>query len=679
MNKSLKRAFSTVIAAAMVTCFPLLSTNSQAENSDKSTDKVAVEITSESNTSAISKGDIPECMAFEAAEISKFTARLYEKEATLDTVLFANKDGSETIYIFDENVKYINENGEVMDKTNKLYSQIDARSLSSDYSYVNKDNDINTFFPKSLMTEVGVSVETQGQNIEMYPISDVVSKVTADNDLYGVYYDDVFGEFTGIHYKPSFSGYKEEIILEKNVGNKFGFVLETGNLIPILENGVIYIRDTNGANFGIISPTYVYDSFTGDLSLDDERHFTYDNEFKLTRISDGKYELIVVVDEEFLNNSATVYPVIVDPSVTISSTGSGSGKSILDTPIYTGSGAVGSAGSNVLAVIGYVDSSYKSGRLLMSFPGLMTKDFMNNPNYVIKSAELHMSEVSGRSANAKIGAYLYNGSSSWSESSLYSSSLWNGAYKRYGVEQLLDSCSFSYPNATKGTFDVTDAVKLWQSNPHYRSNGIILKNETNENNSTYAKAFYTTEGDTKPSLSVTYSNRSYTSTAMNDYGLPTKKVTIRLRDSAQDSTWRPIIDSACRSWNNSRAATSISTTTENNGNVVYWTEIYIKSRSEEGYLGLANAHIMGGQYLGASIYIYSDAITEAAERDKSSGSSYNLRNYRQSVVAHEIAHLFWLDDEPNTSKDYSLMDYGIDHNLIYTPQMFDIYHMLTKY
>lgn len=121
--------------------------------------------------------------------------------------------------------------------------------------------------------------------------------------------------------------------------------------MPVLEDGVIYIRDENGADFGLISPTYVYDSFTGDPSLDESRHFTYNNKFELTRISDGKYELIVIVDEEFLNNPATVYPVIVDPSITINATGSGSSKSILDTPIYNGSGATGTAGANSLAVV----------------------------------------------------------------------------------------------------------------------------------------------------------------------------------------------------------------------------------------------------------------------------------------------------------------------------------------
>ena len=488
MNKSIKRVVTTILAASFAVCTPLINVYASAESVDTS---------SETIVGVLSENDIPECLALEVSENSKFAARLYEKETALDTVLFANKDGSETVYIFNEEVKYIDESGIVVDKSNKLYSNIESRAYSSDYSYVNKENDINTYFPKSLRTDVGVSVEAQGQAIEMYPVSDVISQVTADDDLYGVYYDDVFGEFTGIRYEPSFSGYKEDIILEKNVGNTFRFILETGDLMPVLEDGVIYIRDENGADFGLISPTYVYDSFTGDPSLDESRHFTYNNKFELTQISDGKYELIVIVDEEFLNNPATVYPVIVDPSITINATGSGSSKSILDTPIYNGSGATGTAGANSLAVVGYVDSSYGSGRLLMRFPGLMKQSFMSQ-NYKIDSATLTMNECSGGSTTSTIYAYNYTGPA-WDETTKYSSSAYNG------IGSSIDFWSFSYPNNTTRTYNITSAVQSWQLDSSKGDKGIIFKNTTSESDYSKTKTFYTTEGNTKPYLSVTYS------------------------------------------------------------------------------------------------------------------------------------------------------------------------------
>lgn len=497
MNKSIKRGISTILAAAIVACTSSFGVYAKATSVGEAEVGIDANVDIASTSSVLSINDLPECLAHEMLADNQFSARLYERENALDTVLFANKDGSETVYIFNEDVKYINENGKTMDKSNKLYSDIKSKTFLSDYSYVNKENDINTYFPKTLKTDVGVSVEAQGQIIEMYPVSDIGSKVSADDDMYGVYYDDVFGEFTGIRYAPSFSGYKEDIVLEKNVGNKFGFILETGDLVPVLENGVIYFRDENGEDFGLISPTYVYDSFIGDASLEDERHFTYDNKFELTYVSTGKYELVVIVDEEFLSNPATVYPVIVDPSITINSTGSGSSKSILDTPIYNGSGAVGTAGVNSLAVIGYVSSSYGSGRLLMRFPGLMKQSFMSQ-NYKIDSAALVISECSGGSASSNIYAYNYTGPA-WDETTTYSSSAYNG------VGSYIDYWWFNYPNSTTRSYNITSAVRSWQLDHSKGNKGIIFKNNTSESDYSKTKTFYTTEGTTKPYLKVNYS------------------------------------------------------------------------------------------------------------------------------------------------------------------------------
>ncbi len=667
MNKSIKRVISSILAATFAVCTPLLGANTNAESIEDTVGLVAIDTTSESISSVLSENDIPEYLALEASENSKFAARLYEKETALDTVLFANKDGSETVYIFNEDVKYIDESGNIADKSNKLYSNIESRAYSTDYSYVNKENDINTYFPKSLKTDVGVSVEAQGQVIEMYPVSDVVSQVIADNDMYGVYYDDVFGEFTGIRYEPSFSGYKEDIVLEKNVGNKFSFILETGDLVPVLENGVVYIRDGRGADFGLISPTYVYDSFTGDPSLDESRHFTYNNKFELTRISDGKYELIVIVDEEFLSNPATVYPVIVDPSITINATGSGSSKSILDTPIYNGSGAPGTAGVNSLAVIGYVDSSYGSGRLLMRFPGLMKQSFMSNPNYIIDSAKLYMSEVSGNSTGANISAHIYMGSS-WSESSKYSSSLWNGIYKINGIEQTLVSNYFSYPSATTGEFNITRAVRLWQSNPSYGSKGLIFKNLTNENGSSYTKTFYTTEGSTKPYLSVTYTNRSQLSDAFWGYGVSSKNLTIKLEGTTTtNSEWLPLIRASCSAWNNSNAKTTISSSSTASSKVTLEVSYYDKDEYGKPI-----------EWFGNTV-AYSDGSFKIMINTKTlAGKSSNTK---QSTITHEIGHLLRLNDFEReiTSRDYSLMCHGRDREIIYTPQLMDVFHVNCKY
>ncbi len=70
--------------------------------------------------------------------------RLEEKEPDLNTIVYANYDGTETTYIFDEEVKYIDENGEVQDKSNEI-TGADSAMIGCDYSYYNANNDINTY------------------------------------------------------------------------------------------------------------------------------------------------------------------------------------------------------------------------------------------------------------------------------------------------------------------------------------------------------------------------------------------------------------------------------------------------------------------------------------------------------------------------------------------------------
>jgi hypothetical protein len=381
---------------------------------------------------------IPEAIDISEAKEKSHINRLLEKEDSLETIVFANADGSETTYIFDEPVKYVDESGEVKDKSNKLYRNVEANKLDtnkkqkdiSNYAYVNAENDIKTYFPKNLSGKDSIKLEAQNRDILMRPSSDVASSVIEENNV--VYYEDVFGEFTSLRYETLFSGYKEDIILEKYVGNEFRFILDTGGLTPVSENGSINLIDENGETFATVSPIYVYGSSK------DEAQFTYDNKLEFEKIDGDKYELIITVDDEFLRDSNTVYPVYVDPTITINATGSGSSKTILDTPIYNGSGVPGSAGANSTAVIGRVSSSYGSGRLLMRFPGLMSQSFMSNQNYIISSATLHLKEVSGNSASAAISAHIYTGPE-WSESSMYSSSIWNGSYKKNGVEQTLST------------------------------------------------------------------------------------------------------------------------------------------------------------------------------------------------------------------------------------------------
>lgn len=609
------------------------------------------------------ENDRPEAVEKNLVTEKGHTVRLYGKEADLQTIIFANMDGTETTYIFDEPVKYIDKDGKIADKSNYLYS-----TYADKYVYVNKDNDIQTFFPMILDEKTGIKLEYKDIMIEMSPYSSkpafAVKRTESDKKDY-IYYDGVFGSDTSVRYTPTFSGFKEDIVLYKNTDNHFYFIIKSGTLETITENNIIHFADPKtGEIVATIDAVYMYDSFIGESKS--FSHETWNNTTELKQLENGDYLVTIIVDEKFLNHPDTVYPVYIDPTVTINATGSGSSKTILDTPIYNGSGVTSTtAGANPNAVIGYAGLvggiQYGSGRLLMRFPGLMNQSFMSDYNSIITSATLYMKETSGLSASANIAAHMYTGPD-WNESSTYSSSIWNGTYKRNGSEELLSSYSFSYPSSTNGNFNITWAVKLWQSNSSMGTKGIMLKNETSESNGTYYKSLNTTEGSTKPYLSVTYSTRSTASGGFLSYGAASRTLTIRLvGTTTSNSTWSPIITASRNAWNSSGASTNITTTTSGTSPHTLTVDAY----PAQTWYGLMSPTVSGSTLTGSSIQINTSTLPSSTL-------------FRRSTVTHEMGHLFWLNDNPTTS-DPCLMRHDRDREIVYVPQMIEIYHVRYKY
>ena len=104
---------------------------------------------------------------------SNHERRLYalETDDELESIIFANDDSTNTVYMFGEPVRYIDENGNARDKSNKLYAD-----ESGKYAFFNRENDIRTYFPKTLNSENGVLLTHDDINIELLPISKNTAK-----------------------------------------------------------------------------------------------------------------------------------------------------------------------------------------------------------------------------------------------------------------------------------------------------------------------------------------------------------------------------------------------------------------------------------------------------------------------------------------------------------------------
>lgn len=458
------------------------------------------------NTKILADDELAEVLTERGVINQTHTERLYDKEDDLNTLVYLDNDGSETAYIFNEAVKYVDSNNNIKDKSNVISDSISNKKFAEKYAYVNDKNDINSYFPKTLEKGTGIVLDSKNVSVEMYPNTNAVANVKKQNESL-VVYDDVFGKDIQLQYEPIFEGYKENIVLNDDKVNKFSFIIEAdGTYLEKNCEAINIVNSETKKTVAVINPIYVYDSLQGDTP-EGETHYTFANSMDFSKISDGKYEIVVTVNQEFLSRPTTIYPVYVDPTIVTVDADEGYRKGIEDLPMYNGSAVAGvSAGANTAGVIGYVDSTYGVGRMLMRFPSLNSKVFFGS-KYTVSDAQLNLTDVSGQSASATITAYYYGGPT-WVEDGLYNSAEW------YSIGNKISSATFSYPNNTKKKINLTSAFKKWKSDhiskdPNIDTNsfrkGIILKNTTSETNTKYYKGICTSESTSnKPYVTVKY-------------------------------------------------------------------------------------------------------------------------------------------------------------------------------
>lgn len=165
----------------------------------------------------------------------------------------------------------------------------------------------------------------------MYPLSALDKKMTPikKNDTIkcnkknnGIVYENIYTNNINIEYESAINGIKENIILSKYEGiNVFSFIINTNGLIPqklYAENDSIALLDPKSKNVEmIINQVYAFDSASNEI---DGKHVTLNNKISLEKTSnENEYKLSVIVDKDYLQDEKTIYPVTIDPALTIPS------------------------------------------------------------------------------------------------------------------------------------------------------------------------------------------------------------------------------------------------------------------------------------------------------------------------------------------------------------------------
>ena len=255
---------------------------------------------SELASMTLDASSLPEVISYEEAQAKGHVHRVREQEDDLNTVTFQNTNGTKTAYIYTKPVKYLDETGEVRDKSS-------AVALQADGSYAMLDNSVKAYFPQNVSAGVAITYEEYG--ITMRPITTGMLVPTQSYTDGRILYANVFGAGTILSYQTTLEGMKEDIILVKKTGqNVFSFALTLDDLTPVCVDGVWYVKNDENRIIGSFGEVIVKDSagktVMGSMSITP------------TNVADT-YTLTLTVPEAYLQAADTQYPVYVDPSMMV--------------------------------------------------------------------------------------------------------------------------------------------------------------------------------------------------------------------------------------------------------------------------------------------------------------------------------------------------------------------------
>ena len=388
----------------------------------------------------------------------------------LNSYVFQDAEGQQTAYIFSENVKFVDTDGNIVDK--------DITLIETENGYTTTANDVSLILSYSLSDGIiigynGYSVKTSPKGITEGTISEI-----KDN---AVTYTDALGAGLSLRYTPLLSGVKEDIILSQNPNvQSFDFTIQADELSLINGNGKFAFIGNDGNTVFEVGSLFIYDANgkEGQGNLEIVQTDTV-----------GVYTVTIVPDIDFLSDETTAYPVTIDPTITVSDTTHGT-NSIIDAVIYSGY-PNNNFGTTYYNMVGTV-STYGIGRTVVKFPGLTGLSTYNSITAnQITSVQFFAKECSGGSSQY-INLYPLVSNTTWTETGV----TWNNV----GTYTTALNCGTTVTGATENTFDITNLVKGWKNGTYSADAGFILISS----NESEQKGFCSSESSYKPYVIMTY-------------------------------------------------------------------------------------------------------------------------------------------------------------------------------
>ncbi len=237
----------------------------------------------------------------------------------------------------------------------------------------------------------------------------------------------------------------------------------------------------------------------------DERNNAFGSLTVETVTANQEYRMTIHVDDDYLTDEKTVYPIRIDPTIEVNS--SDGTRAIED--VTLNSTAVSAPASTSL----YIGNrqNYGKTRILMKFPGLDLSSI--NSGTEVNSATVEIRDLMCESESMSISVHTFTGNT-WSEtdSDWSSPADWSKVSPNSYVTTAMDTKAVSYSNGAALTtphryaFNIKSAVQGWVSGDYNQNKGIIFKSNGIEGTTTYQKKTFASfnRSSYQPSVKVTY-------------------------------------------------------------------------------------------------------------------------------------------------------------------------------
>lgn len=448
----------------------------------------------------LTEQNLPDVIDAETAIADGYVARLNSEEQSLSEVVLEKDDGTRALYLFSENVKYIDENGDVADKSNN--------AVRKGRAFVNEGNDVEIILPATLTA--GIAVHSDELNITMKPLTDSIGRslstaVQTEEDT--VLYSDVFDSSTDIEYTYTYSGVKENIILESYNGkNSFDYEVTTGGLTLYEDKGTLLLADENGEVKATLGEVIVFSA--------DNKNNTFGKYTIKELEKNSRYKVTVSVDREYLTDPKTKYPVKIDPNLNTIDYN----IVVHDMQVFKGKDGKGtsetSAGYSGVSRVGWTD--WGACRTLVKLNNFSFATYKISNSWQIESAYIELRDLMCQGGSGvPISCGQFNGNF-WTEKDTRT---WNGLEAENSSLSSPVSVTYGNGNSKRNLSDkdqwynwnITGIVKKWAIDSSLKEKGLQLRTYTTffEDSSVYAeymKTFSSMQGNAnyKPYIKINY-------------------------------------------------------------------------------------------------------------------------------------------------------------------------------